>query len=246
MDLTGQKYGKLLVIGYGHKEGNYHYYDCLCDCSKDLPSRLVVKIKGKHLRDGSTQSCGCIRSERATKLPKDNSSLFTKSEIKELPYYNEIKRIWKTNRSHCNPNNGDGHQSYIKKGIKFCDEWDNGFLGFIRFYLFCIDNGYVAGQSQIHRKNNMLGFSPENLEVIDKPKRKKKEAESKNKNEAIRVPSENKELIFQPKQNDNVADNTEEIFSVTFNKLGVRLVVDNYDNVGRSTMQIITNNEIAK
>ena len=184
MDLTGQKYGKLLVIGYGHKEGNYHYYDCLCDCSKDLPSRLVVKIKGKHLRDGSTQSCGCIRSERATKLPKDNSSLFTKSEIKELPYYNEIKRIWKTNRSHCNPNNGDGHQSYIKKGIKFCDEWDNGFLGFIRFYLFCIDNGYVAGQSQIHRKNNMLGFSPENLEVIDKPKRKKKEAESKNKNDA--------------------------------------------------------------
>jgi len=77
MDLTGQKYEKLLVIGYSHKEGIYHYYDCLCDCSKYLPSRPVVKVKGKQLRDRSTKSCGCLRSNRAAKLPKNNSSLFT-------------------------------------------------------------------------------------------------------------------------------------------------------------------------
>ena len=102
-------------------------------------------------------------------------------------------------------------------------------MGFLRFYLFCIDNGYIAGQSQIHRKNNMLGFNPENLEIIDKPKQKKKEKQVMDENVANVIPTENNELISQPIliNNDNVADTTELILSIKINKLGARVLVDN-------------------
>lgn len=234
MDLTGQKFGKLLVIGNGKEQG---YYSCICDCTEGLPNRPVVEIRGKYLKDGSTESCGCIRSEHISKLPKNNTGILTKPEIKQLPYYNAIKRIWRTNLSHCNPDHNDAKKSYIKKDIKFCDEWDNGFLGFVFFYTWCIRNNYIGGKSQLCRKDKNLGFSPENCTLIDKPKRKKKEIKSKDKNATTKIPSENKELASQPKDvnKDNVA-NTEEILSINFNKLGIRLLVD-----GTGTTSVCSN-----
>lgn len=178
-DLTGQRFGKLLVVGYSHKYKGNQYYNCLCDCSEGLDSRPIVKIKGKQLKDGSTKSCGCLRKEHVKSLPKSNKQVFTKVELEELPYYKEIKAVWVTNRSHCNTESGDGHKSYIKKGIKFCDEWDNDMLGFLRFYIWATDHQYVAGKSQLDRIDKNKGFSPDNCRLIDKPRSRKAKEENK-------------------------------------------------------------------
>jgi hypothetical protein len=60
-DLTGKKFGRLLVIKQNAKIGNHNmkYWDCLCDCGN------TKIISGGSLRSGSTQSCGCLRSESA-------------------------------------------------------------------------------------------------------------------------------------------------------------------------------------
>ena len=52
-DLTGQKFGRLSVIGLD--QGSY--WKCLCDCGK------FTLVDGRCLRSGGTQSCGCLRIE---------------------------------------------------------------------------------------------------------------------------------------------------------------------------------------
>lgn len=63
MDLSGQKYGRLLVISESAKrdrDGNI-YWNCLCDCGSEIVAR------GRSLRDTniqkSTRSCGCLKKD---------------------------------------------------------------------------------------------------------------------------------------------------------------------------------------
>lgn len=57
VDLTGQRFGKLLVVGV-HQERSKDkrlQYNCVCDCGNE---KLVV---GHELRLGKVKSCGCLR-----------------------------------------------------------------------------------------------------------------------------------------------------------------------------------------
>lgn len=61
-DLTGQRFGKLLVIGKAEdkisKSGRIRKrWKCQCDCGN------VKEILGENLTSGNTQSCGCIANE---------------------------------------------------------------------------------------------------------------------------------------------------------------------------------------
>lgn len=56
VDITGKKFGRLLVLLYA---GNSSYL-CKCDCGKE------VIIKTSHLKNGNTQSCGCLQKDRAS------------------------------------------------------------------------------------------------------------------------------------------------------------------------------------
>ena len=60
-DLTGQRFGRLTVIGFDHwlEKDNGHrdrMWKCKCDCGN------VCVINHRYLRFGNTQSCGCIKS----------------------------------------------------------------------------------------------------------------------------------------------------------------------------------------
>lgn len=56
IDLTGQKFGLLEVIGKSDKKTDYGdvYWTCCCDCGN------VADISGHSLRRGSALSCGCL------------------------------------------------------------------------------------------------------------------------------------------------------------------------------------------
>lgn len=60
IDLTGKRFGKLTVTRR-HKiyNGYRPQWDCLCDCGSS------VVVDGLNLRNGSTQSCGCIQRHSA-------------------------------------------------------------------------------------------------------------------------------------------------------------------------------------
>lgn len=53
IDLTGNKYGKLTVVGYSHTNKGFAFWECNCDCGgKNI-------VSGYSLRSGGTKSCGC-------------------------------------------------------------------------------------------------------------------------------------------------------------------------------------------
>lgn len=62
IDLTGQKFGRLFVIGKGNYRTSpngekYLMWNCKCDCGN------FKEIRGKSLRNGETKSCGCYSIE---------------------------------------------------------------------------------------------------------------------------------------------------------------------------------------
>ncbi len=60
VDLTGQRFGRLVVItrsGQLSHNGGYRWI-CMCDCG------CLKEIHGGHLQDGNVKSCGCISRTR--------------------------------------------------------------------------------------------------------------------------------------------------------------------------------------
>lgn len=67
MDLTGQRFGRLVVL-YKSKSDkpSYPRWICICDCGEQK------NVRQAHLRGGSTNSCGCLLKE--TKRYSDGQS----------------------------------------------------------------------------------------------------------------------------------------------------------------------------
>lgn len=57
IDLTGQKFGRLLVLSRADSQTKDVKWTCQCDCGN------ITIVAGKHLKDGSTVSCGCRLQE---------------------------------------------------------------------------------------------------------------------------------------------------------------------------------------
>jgi hypothetical protein len=55
IDLTGRRFGKLLVIKKGETINKHVRWECLCDCGK------TAYPAGNNLKNGTTTSCGCSR-----------------------------------------------------------------------------------------------------------------------------------------------------------------------------------------
>lgn len=124
IDLTGQRFGKLVVIKRdGITNSKHTRWLCKCDCGN---FSYVSKV---NLKNGSTKSCGCLKKEKFTnyKHGKVNSRLYY--------IYNGMK-------ARCYNKNHHAYFHYGGRGIKICDEWLDKKSGFISFYSWAINNGY--------------------------------------------------------------------------------------------------------
>lgn len=65
IDLTNQKFGRWTVLyRNGSSKDGQALWHCRCECGTEKD------IKGRHLREGSSQSCGCLKKETAKKMGK--------------------------------------------------------------------------------------------------------------------------------------------------------------------------------
>ena len=56
-DLTGKRFGKLVALkNNGSANNGYTLWECRCDCG------TVCVVSSRDLLDGSTKSCGCLKS----------------------------------------------------------------------------------------------------------------------------------------------------------------------------------------
>lgn len=68
IDLTGQRFGKLTVVGIdgnNHKSGTY--WMCICDCQNNERVPKQRSIRQDKLLEGKTLSCGCLKKEQKTR-----------------------------------------------------------------------------------------------------------------------------------------------------------------------------------
>lgn len=67
IDLTGQRFGRLVVIGYNEevsKQKKGSHWNCICDCGNNCT------INGTRLKSGKTRSCGCLMREKSSENAK--------------------------------------------------------------------------------------------------------------------------------------------------------------------------------
>ena len=72
-NIIGNKYGRLTVLKLHQRDEKtrQYYWTCLCECGTE------VVVYGGHLKDGHTQSCGCLNSKGEEKI----SSLLSQYNI---------------------------------------------------------------------------------------------------------------------------------------------------------------------
>ena len=139
--LTGRKFGRLLVLGRnGEKTQCKPRWICQCDCG------VVKVIVGKPLREGKTQSCGCLHREL----------LAERNRKEDCNSKNILYRLWKAMRHRCYCPTATSYRWYGGRGIKVCDRWHN-------FSNFVADMPPRPSSShQIHRQNNDGDYEPDN------------------------------------------------------------------------------------
>lgn len=123
-DLTGQTFGRLTVesLNSYDRKNNSYFWNCICECG----TKTVVA--GSHLKNGHTQSCGCMISageEKISKILSDNNVIFEKglSHGLMLPTGGSAKydfSIFNDNKELQYLIEYDGWQHYIQSNSK----WD--------------------------------------------------------------------------------------------------------------------------
>lgn len=119
-DLTGQRFGRLVVLKRDFSRKKAAFWICQCDCGKE------TTVQSCHLRSGATQSCGCLHMENGYKT----------TWKKHGDYKTRLYHIWITMKSRCF-NKKD--KRYGGRGITVCSEWSESFEAFRDWALA---NGY--------------------------------------------------------------------------------------------------------
>lgn len=135
IDITGQKYNHLTVVGIASR--NPIKWECLCDCG----NKTVVSTQ--NLKRGKVKSCGCIHHKGN---PKHNQC------------YTRVYRIYAKIRRRCLIEDDPAYSNYGGRGITMCDEWLRSFDNFSQW---AYSHGYQDNLS-IERIDNNKGYSPDN------------------------------------------------------------------------------------
>lgn len=113
IDLTGRKFGKLLVIKLAGRHNTSLYWHCACDCGQ-----FCIKRGSNLTANNKTRSCGCLSGAPTL----GGLSQAHKSE------YN----AWKDMISRCSDSKNKSYHRYGGRGIKVCGQWAASFETFLR------------------------------------------------------------------------------------------------------------------
>lgn len=148
IDLTGKPFGRLTVLRQAGKDNqDIILWVCLCSCGN------YKIVRGQHLRNGSIQSCGCLRQESSSKIGKKNK----KHGLEGTRLYH----IWCSMKGRCYRPSALEYDNYGGRDIKVCEEWQT----FEPFMKWALSNGY-SDNLTIDRIKNDEGYCPKNCRWV--------------------------------------------------------------------------------
>ena len=132
-NLTGQRFGKLVVIGEGTRVKNYPHIRrllCLCDCG------VVKEVRHCGLVTGKAKSCGCTKAKKGKDNPRYNHSISDEERLYgrtiNLNYYTWRKQVCVKYKNKCYICQAKGsHAHHLASYAKFPElrfELSNGVL----------------------------------------------------------------------------------------------------------------------
>lgn len=99
IDITGKRFGRLLVLQWHSTKQKSAYWECECVCG------TVKTIRGSHLRDGRIVSCRCCQN--VTHGKTDTPTYYT----------------WSAMIQRCGNPKNPSYCWYGARGIKVCRRW---------------------------------------------------------------------------------------------------------------------------
>lgn len=172
-DLTGKRYGKLVVEKYLRTENGKSYWLCRCDCGNYCEAFTGM------LNSGIKKSCGCLKIDRAKEVRHGDA-------IKGSEY-NNLYKVWGTMKRRCSTDKEDSYRNYGARGISVCDEWMNDYA---KFKEWAIKSGYKKGLT-IDRIDVNGNYCPENCRWLTKKQ------QSRNKRGTVYVEYGGKKISLQ-------------------------------------------------
>lgn len=106
IDLSGKRFGKLLVLGFAAKRLGHALWNCQCDCG------TISTHWSASLRRGHSRSCGCWRGE----LVSIGKGRHRRSGTK-------MYWIWQAMLDRCRNPKNKKHADYGGRGIEVCNRW---------------------------------------------------------------------------------------------------------------------------
>lgn len=175
-DLTGQRFGRLVAIERAPNIGRLTAWRCQCDCGN------YVVVRSATLKNGETQSCGCLHSD----LLSCRNRTHGKSETR-------LHKVYKNIKKRCYNTKSGSFENYGGRGITVCDEW-LGEDGFQHFWDWAYANGYdenaPRGQCTIDRIDVNGNYCPQNCRWVTM----QEQANNKRNNHYVVIDGEKKTL----------------------------------------------------
>ncbi len=150
IDLTGARFGRLVVLKQSIGSGRGAYWLCECDCGTQKV------IASSCLRSGKTKSCGCLHDElSAARMIQQNTT--------HAESHTRLYGIWSDMRKRCFNKHHWAYERYGGRGITVCSEWEN----YQTFAIWAKRNGY-SDDLTLDRVDNNKSYTPKNCRWVDR------------------------------------------------------------------------------